>query len=96
MVYSGIHYDTIALSQADAYSIDGYAQPEEDVKIFDAGDESILAAALQLCGELKKRHYYTDTAGFQVKCNICRKVFVGEKGATEHASKTGHYDFGEA
>ncbi|KAI4183945.1 MAG: hypothetical protein L6R41_005077 [Letrouitia leprolyta] len=96
LVYSGIHYDTIALSQSDPYSMDGYAQPEEDVKIFDAGDERILEAALQLCGELKKRHYYTDTAGFQVKCNICGKIFVGEKGATEHASKTGHYDFGEA
>ncbi|KAL8995418.1 MAG: hypothetical protein Q9188_006820 [Gyalolechia gomerana] len=96
LVYSGIHYDTIAFSQSDPYSTDGYAQPEEDIKIFDAADDGILAAALQLCGELKKRHYYTDTAGFQVRCNVCGNTFVGEIGATEHASKTGHYDFGEA
>ncbi|KAL9594151.1 MAG: hypothetical protein Q9219_007188 [cf. Caloplaca sp. 3 TL-2023] len=96
LVYSGIHYDTIALSQSDPYSMDGFMQPEDDVKIFDVADDAVLAAALELCGELKKKHYYTDTAGFQVRCNICGNVCVGEKGATEHATKTGHYDFGEA
>lgn len=96
LVYSGIHYDTIAVSQSNPYVVGGYAAPEEDIKIFDAADDAVLAAALELCEELKKRHYYTDTAGFQVRCNICKKTFVGEKGATEHASQTGHYDFGEA
>lgn len=96
LVYSGIHYDTIALSQSDPYAMGGYAQPEEDVKIFDPKDDVLLAAAVELCAELQKRHYFTDTAGFQVRCNICKKTFVGEKGATEHASMTGHYDFGEA
>ncbi|KAL8675395.1 MAG: hypothetical protein Q9168_000226 [Polycauliona sp. 1 TL-2023] len=96
LVYSGIHYDTIALSPSDPYLVGGYAQPEEDVKLFDVSDEAVLAAAVELCAELQKRHYYTDTAGFQVRCNICRKTFVGEQGATEHASLTGHYDFGEA
>ncbi|KAL8872314.1 MAG: hypothetical protein Q9174_002038 [Haloplaca sp. 1 TL-2023] len=96
LVYSGIHYDTIAVSQSNPYTMDGYALPEEDIKIFDAQDDAVLAAALELCGELKKKHYYTDTAGFQVRCNICKRTFVGEKGATEHASQSGHYDFGEA
>lgn len=96
LVYSGIHYDTVALSQEDAYSADGYAAPEDDVKIFDVKDDEVLAAARELCGELRKRHYYTDTAGFRVRCNVCGNTFVGEKGATEHASLTGHYDFGEA
>ncbi|KAL8780731.1 MAG: hypothetical protein Q9194_000733 [Teloschistes cf. exilis] len=95
LVYSGIHYDTIALSQANEYLAGGYALPEDDIKIFDAADDGILAAALELCRELKKRHYYTDTAGFQVRCNVCRRTFVGEKGATQHAAETGHYDFGE-
>ncbi|KAL8713931.1 MAG: hypothetical protein Q9220_002077 [cf. Caloplaca sp. 1 TL-2023] len=96
LVYSGIHYDSIALSQSDQYQISGYAQPEEDVKIFDSADEAVLNAALELCRELQQRHYFTDTAAFQVKCNVCKKTFVGEKGATEHARETGHYDFGEA
>ncbi|KAL8693164.1 MAG: hypothetical protein Q9218_001946 [Villophora microphyllina] len=96
LVYSGIHYDTIALSQENLYIAGGYALPDDDIKIFDAADDALLAAALELCGELKKKHYYTDTAGFQVKCNVCKKTFVGERGATEHATDTGHYDFGEA
>ncbi|KAL8668117.1 MAG: hypothetical protein Q9202_000095 [Teloschistes flavicans] len=96
LVYSGIHYDTIALSQANEYLAGGYALPEDDIKIFEAADDAILAAALELCGELKKRHYYTDTAGFQVRCNVCKRTFVGQRGATEHAAETGHYDFGEA
>ncbi|KAL8971167.1 MAG: hypothetical protein Q9197_003424 [Variospora fuerteventurae] len=89
LVYSGIHYDTIALSQGDPYSMDGYAEPEDDVKIFDAKDSAVLEAALELCRELKKRHYFTDTAGFEIRCNVCGKTFVGEKGATEHASLSG-------
>ncbi|KAL8732175.1 MAG: hypothetical protein Q9166_002922 [cf. Caloplaca sp. 2 TL-2023] len=96
LVYSGIHYDTIALSQSDPYATGGYTLPEEDLKIFDPADDALLAAAVELCAELQKRHYFTDTAGFQVKCNVCKKTFVGEKGATEHASVTGHYNFGEA
>ncbi|KAL8951686.1 MAG: hypothetical protein Q9222_002366 [Ikaeria aurantiellina] len=96
LVYSGIHYDAIALSQSDQYQMDGFAQPEDDVKIFNSADDAILAAALELCRELQKRHYFTDTAAFQVKCNVCKKTFTGEKGATEHARETGHYDFGEA
>ncbi|KAL8817341.1 MAG: hypothetical protein Q9223_003810 [Gallowayella weberi] len=96
LVYSGIHYDTIALSQSDPYAMGGYAPPEEDVKIFDRHDDAVLAAAVELCAELQKRHYFTDTAGFQVRCNVCEKTFVGEMGAAEHASATGHYDFGEA
>lgn len=93
LVYSGIHYDTIALSQADPYSMDGYAQPEDDVKIFDAKDDAVLEAAVELCRELKKRHYFTDTAGFEIRCNVCGGKFVGEKGATEHASLTGVSQF---
>lgn len=90
LVYSGIHYDTIALSFAGL-------PPEEDVKIFDpAIKEEVLSGALKLCKELQKQHYYTDTAGFKIKCNDCGTLCVGEKGAQEHAMKTGHYNFGEA
>jgi ubiquitin thioesterase OTU1 len=45
---------------------------------------------------LQGQHYFTDTAGFTIRCNVCGGEFVGEKGATEHAKKTGHYDFGES
>lgn len=96
LVYSGIHYDTIALSPSDAPYEHAYAPPEFDTKIFDAADPVVLDGAVELCRTLQKRHYYTDTASFSINCNVCGKTCVGEKGATEHAQKTGHYDFGEA
>ena len=96
LVYSGIHYDTIALSPSDPPYEHAFAPPEFDTKVFEASDAGVLEKAVELCQVLQGQHYYTDTAGFSVRCNICGGVFTGEKGATEHASKTGHYDFGEA
>lgn len=96
LVYSGIHYDVIALSPSDPPYSKAYAPPEFDEKVFDTGDEEILVRAQELCKILQGQHYFTDTAAFSVKCNVCGGVFTGEKGATEHAKQTGHYDFGEA
>ena len=96
LVYSGIHYDTIALSPSDPPYEHAYAPPEFDTKVFEAADEGVLEKAIELCKVLQGQHYYTDTTGFSVRCNICKGVFKGEKGATEHAKQTGHYDFGEA
>ena len=89
VVYSGIHYDTIALSPFDL-------PPEEDRKIFRSADPLILEEAVVLCQKLQQKHYFTDTAGFKITCNDCGAVCIGEAGATEHCSKTGHYSFGEA
>ncbi|KAF3894204.1 OTU-like cysteine protease [Trichophyton interdigitale] len=96
VVYSGIHYDTVALSPSDEPYTHAYAPPEFDTRIFDSSDPVILEKAIELCQILNEKHYYTDTTNFQVKCNVCGGLFVGEKGATAHASETGHYDFGEA
>ncbi len=96
LVYSGIHYDAIALSPSDPPHKTAYAPPEFDTKIFDVQDMVVLEGAVELCRVLQGKHYYTDTAAFSVRCNICGKLAVGEKGATEHAAATGHYDFGEA
>lgn len=93
VVYSGIHYDVLALTPFVG------ADPEEDRKVFDVAegeDGGILSAAKELCNSLRERHYYTDTAGFDLKCNICGWKGKGEKGATEHAMQTGHMDFGES
>lgn len=96
LVYSGIHYDVIALSPADPPYDQAYTPLEFDAKIFDAKDDVILERAVELCQILQGRHYFTDTAHFSVRCNVCKQSFTGEMGATEHAAKTGHYDFGEA
>jgi ubiquitin thioesterase OTU1 len=92
LVYSGIHYDTIAFVPAGSSTYSS----EDDVKLFDADDEVMLEAARQLCGELKKKKYYTDTQKFHVKCNLCGWKGAGEQGAVLHAEETGHVDFGEA
>ncbi|KAK9561433.1 ubiquitin-specific protease otu1 [Aspergillus fumigatus] len=96
LVYSGIHYDTIALSPSDPPYTHAYAPPEFDTKVFDAADPVVLEKALALCEILQRKHYYTDTAGFRIRCNTCGGIFIGEKGATTHATQTGHYNFGEA
>lgn len=92
LVYSGIHYDTIAFvpSGSPTYS------PENDVKLFDSNDSVTLEAARELCGQLKKQKYYTDTQKFDIKCNKCGWKGAGERGAVQHAEETGHVDFGEA
>jgi ubiquitin thioesterase OTU1 len=90
VVYSGIHYDTIALNPFES-------PPDEDMKVFpeDIKDE-VLPQAVQLCQLLQDRKYYTDTTSFNIRCQECGTTCVGEQGATEHATKTGHYSFGEA
>ncbi|KZF18917.1 putative OTU-like cysteine protease [Xylona heveae TC161] len=96
LVYSGIHYDAIALSPSDPPYHRSYAPPDFDTKVFDSADSIILSTATELCRALQQKHYFTDTASFAVRCNVCGGTFVGEKGATEHAKRSGHQDFGEA
>lgn len=90
VVYSGIHYDTIALSFPGM-------PPENDLKQFeDFIKEEVMPRALELCKKLQEQHYFTDTSGFQLICNDCGTRLVGEKGAQTHAAATGHFNFGEA
>lgn len=96
VVYSGIHYDVCAVTPFVG------ADPDADRKVFDVlhmadGEEDggALEAARELCRVLQGRHYFTDTHGFTVKCNICGQVGTGERWALEHARGTGHQDFGE-
>ena len=92
LVYSGIHYDTVAFVPDGSSILD----TESDVKLFDSSDDIMLEAARQLCGELKKKKYYTDTQRFDLKCNICGWTGQGENAALQHAQETTHSDFGEA
>lgn len=96
LVYSGIHYDVCAVAPFSG------AEVEFDRKVFHVvrtGDEEIdggaLEAARELCKELQKRHYFTDTHGFSVKCNTCGASGRGQDWAVQHARDLGHSDFGE-
>lgn len=96
LVYSGIHYDVVALSPSEEPYTHSDLPPEFDTKVFDIVKDEILQGALELCKSLQSRHYYTDTAGFSIKCNKCGWTGKGEKQATAHAASTGHMDFGES
>lgn len=96
VIYSGIHYDVLALCPSDPPYTHAGPAAQNDTKIFDAADPVVLEKAKDLCRVLQSKHYYTDTSGFLVRCNTCGSTFTGEKGAVKHASQTGHYDFGEA
>lgn len=94
VVYSGIHYDAAAVVPF----AQGSTSPSElDVTVFsdEQMDGPIGQALLMLGKKLQKAHYYTDTASFDIKCNICNIPLKGEKAALEHAQSTGHADFGE-
>lgn len=93
VVYSGIHYDAVALVPSDFES----GRPEDDLTIFegDMKGMQVLESLTELGKVLKERRYYTDTAKFSLKCKICSTALSGEKEATKHAISTGHTDFGE-
>lgn len=93
LVYSGIHYDALVLLPAAG------APLEFASTLFDGTTPGALdavdVAARKLREKLKEKRYYTDTAGFTLKCGQCGVNLKGEKEATQHAMKSGHTDFRE-
>jgi len=93
LVYSGIHYDAASLAPSPD------APPEWHQTLFpvSAADDSdpILAGAKKLAGILRGKRAYTNTATFDLRCEICGKGLKGEKEARAHAEQTGHNRFGE-
>jgi len=95
IVYSGIHYDTIVQSPSEPPHTKANNPPEFDLRIWDSEDEYILTKAVGLCEKLQKKHYYTDTGGMAIRCNVCGQIVYGENQASGHAQQTGHYDMAE-
>ncbi|OLL22818.1 putative ubiquitin thioesterase otu1 [Neolecta irregularis DAH-3] len=90
ILYSGIHYDAIALSPMQG------GPSEFDQTVFPKSQEELIQSyALKLAEELRKRHYYTDTANFSLRCNDCGIGLKGQTEAQEHAKQTDHIRFGE-
>lgn len=87
LIYSGIHYDMVALSPSSG--------PENDIRIFETNDDIIVAKAVELCSKLKAKHYFTDTGGMAIKCKDCGVIVHGETQAAAHAQQMGHYDMAE-
>lgn len=89
IVYSGIHYDAIALSPAQN------APPDWDQTQFPVKDMAVEDAARELVSVLRKRSYFTDTSNFALRCKDCGVGLRGEKDAQAHAMLTRHVNFGE-
>lgn len=95
LVYSQIHYDVLALAREDSLGLGFRKPPEQDVKLFEADDDVVLTRAMELCALLRERGYFTDTARFKILCHDCGWTGEGEKALAQHASETGHGNFGE-
>lgn len=92
LVYSGIHYDTVAVSPDP----EGDLGTDMDVRRWEVeGSEWVLEGTRRLCGLLEERGYMTDTGRFGVRCEVCGWVGKGEREASAHAMGTGHMEFGE-
>ena len=90
LLYDGVHYDLIVRQ------LFGGAPEELDVCVFNAAEaDSVMAEAQVLVAEAHRKRAFTDTAGFTLRCLVCQQGLVGEKGALEHAKKTGHSNFAE-
>ncbi|CEP07039.1 hypothetical protein [Parasitella parasitica] len=84
IVYSGIHYDALALAPAVDSSSDF------DQTQFPVAEVSILDAAKELIDGLRRSHRFTDIANFTIKCEQCNTGLKGEKDAQDHATVSVH------
>lgn len=93
LIYSGIHYDAATIAPMPDVPDDFH---QTIVPVSGPGDnDPLLVAAKKLADTLRAKRAYTNTATFDLRCQICKKGLKGEKEARAHASETGHVEFGE-
>lgn len=92
LVYSGIHYDRVALSPSDPPYEQSDLPPELDRTIWPTDDEDVVVKAYDLLARLHEMHYYTDPAEILLRCNVpgCEWMGSGERAGAQHAQQTGH------
>ncbi|KAF7793170.1 hypothetical protein EIP86_004279 [Pleurotus ostreatoroseus] len=93
LIYSGIHYDAATIAPILDAPSDFHQTliPREA----DGDVDPVLVAAKKLADKLRAKKAYTNTATFDLRCQVCRKGLKGEKEARQHAMDTGHVEFGE-
>ncbi|TFK83502.1 OTU-domain-containing protein [Polyporus arcularius HHB13444] len=91
VIYSGIHYDATSV----APMLDAPDEFHQTILTKGKEDDEMLQAAKKLADALRAKRAYTNTATFELKCEICGQGLKGEKEARAHASETGHVEFGE-
>ena len=69
LIYSGIHYDAVSLApMPDAPS--DFHQTVFPIEGRDAKTDTVLNAASLLVDKLRARHSYTNTATFDLRCDV--------------------------
>lgn len=97
LLYSGIHYDRVAFSYSDYPHTNPTLPPEVDRTLWPTSDEEILTQTQKLVAKLHSAHYYTDTEGLVLKCDVpgCDWIGSGQAEGKRHAEKTGHVALSE-
>ncbi|KAJ6439966.1 Cyclin PHO80-like protein [Purpureocillium lavendulum] len=97
LVYSGIHYDRVAFSYSDVPHRVASLPPEMDRTLWPVEDVEILQKTQLLVHKLHSAHYYTDTEGLILKCDVpgCGWIGSGQHAGRKHAELTGHVDLTE-
>ncbi|XP_063274246.1 ubiquitin thioesterase OTU1 isoform X2 [Prinia subflava] len=87
LIYDGIHYDPLERRPA--------APGLPPQTIFPSSDDVVLAQALELADEARRKRQFTDVNRFALRCMVCHKGLTGQLEARQHARETGHANFGE-
>lgn len=97
LLYSGIHYDRVAFTYSDYPHTSTTLPPEMDRTVWPTSDTQVLEKTQQLVSKLNNAHYYTDTEGLVLKCDVpgCEWVGSGQAAGSQHASETGHMELSE-
>lgn len=97
LVYSGIHYDRVAFTFSESPYNSSSLPPEMDRTIWNTDDQQVLDKAQRLVEKLNAAHYYTDTDGLILKCDVqgCDWIGSGQAEGRKHAEQTGHVDMSE-
>ncbi|CAM1503734.1 Fc.00g013250.m01.CDS01 [Cosmosporella sp. VM-42] len=97
LVYSGIHYDRVAFSYSDYPHNTTTLPPDMDRTVWPTGDDEVLQQTQELVRKLNAGHYYTDTEGLVLKCDVpgCDWIGSGQVEGRKHAEQTGHIELSE-
>jgi len=97
LVYSGIHYDRVAFALSEPPYEQTDLPPEMDCTRWSTDDNEILSKTHDLVNKLHNAHYYTDTEGLILRCDVpgCDWIGSGQAAGQQHAQKTGHLELSE-
>ena len=88
VLYNGVHYDPLVMATTE--------DTNNDIKIFDTNDDSILINFKAYANNLKINGEYVDLSNsLNLKCSNCGNVCQSQEDAAEHGVNYGHWNFEE-